>query len=330
MACGSSGLGLPGMNAGMLKEHWLRHLCNDDERAQLLDWLKCEGLQRPQNLDDRLEHAAHLRALGNEWYARGDLRRALHCMLGAVHALDWVPAEQLAQSDDQRQQVAESLLPVLGNLAMVLLKRGSFEAVQRAATAGLRCAQKLPAETCAPLRAKLRYRRALARGEEGPSRDLDGALEDLQIAARLEPTDREIRACLETCKNLLRKERAVSREARDKSSTCTEARTLAGPTSAVDDRLSTEDSRKERSVQESELSPAAECFARVVGRCLGRCRRRCRKTTSFFNNLFAAARGHAKVSLWRSAAAVALLGPILGALALLVIPSQQAVTDLSR
>jgi len=204
MACGSSGLGLPGMDAGMLKEQWLRHFCDDDEETQLLDWMKCEGLQRPRSLDDRLKHAARLRALGNEWYARDDFRRALHCMLGAVHTLDWKPAEQLGQSDEQRQQVAEALLPVLSNLAMVLLKRGSFEITERAATAGLRCAQKLPQENNASLRAKLRYRRALARGESGPSRNLDGAHDDLQIAARLEPADREIRACLETCKNLLR------------------------------------------------------------------------------------------------------------------------------
>jgi len=323
MACGNSGLGLPGMEAGMLKEQWLRHFCNDEEKTQLIDWLQCEGLQRPRSLDDRLGHAARLRALGNEWYARDDFRRALHCMLGAVHTLDWKPAEQLGQSDEQRQQVAETLLPVLSNLAMVLLKRGSFELADRAATAGLRCAQKLPKESSASLRAKLRYRRALARGEPGPSRDLDGAHDDLQIAAHLEPADREIRACLETCKNLLRQERAAHREAQEKSATSAVANTSAEPTSAKG--LITGDSRGEGGVQGSELSPAAECFARFVGRFLGRCRRHCRKMKTRFDYIRTESTGRAKVSLWRSLAVAALVGPILGALAWLLIPLQQAV-----
>merc|ERR1740121_52941 len=111
----------------MLREQWVRYFVSDDEFKQLVIWLEAEGLQRPYPFEERIEHANRLRKLGNEWYGREDWRRALHCALGAVHALDWKPAEQLGHSEEQKHEVAKAMLPLMSNLSMILLKRGDFE-----------------------------------------------------------------------------------------------------------------------------------------------------------------------------------------------------------
>ena len=68
---------------------------------------------------------------------------------------------------------------------------------------------KLPPEECHGFKAKLRFRRALARGEPGPERDLEQALEDLREAAHLMPQSADVRKCLANCKRLLRGEEEV-------------------------------------------------------------------------------------------------------------------------
>ncbi|CAE8612561.1 unnamed protein product [Polarella glacialis] len=111
----------------MKQEHWLRHFCEEDsEHRELIQWLIEEGLTRPDDFDARLAHAGRLRQMGNDWYKRDDFRRALHCGLGAVHTLDFSPNEQLAFSEQQRQQTAASMVPVLSNLTMVFLRRGDL------------------------------------------------------------------------------------------------------------------------------------------------------------------------------------------------------------
>lgn len=283
------------MGKEMLKEQWLRHFCTDDECRQLLEWLRSEGLSRPRGFEDRLEHAAHLRELGNDWYKKGDFRRALHCMLGAIHSLDVKPAEQLEFDEQQQLLSARALLPVLSNLAMILLMRGDFENADRAATSGLRCAKKLPTEESAPMRAKLHYRRALARGEPGPSRNLEGAREDLLKAAQLEPTNREVRACLDKCKEFLKgggEAPATTGKEGEPATGAPAGATGGGPTNGP------------AIAQEPIELRAAEC----IGRCLGRCLRRCRKVHAHLHRALGACRCSGASPRWLVTVA---LGPLL-------------------
>merc|ERR1711879_86643 len=88
---------------------------------------------------------------------------------------------------------------------------GDFTNAVKAGDVGMKAVRKLPLEESASLRAKLLYRRGLARGEPGPSQDLERAWSDLVDAAKLEPKDFDIRRCMENCKTLLKKERAAAR-----------------------------------------------------------------------------------------------------------------------
>jgi len=266
----------------MVREQWLSHFCSEEELQQLVYWLHSEGLDRPELFEERLEHSVYLRNLGNEQFKKSDYRRALHCALGAIHALDFTAKQQLDFTEEQRKQTAEALLPVLSNLTMILLKRGDFANAIKAAGCGLRCARKLPEDETTAARAKLLYRRGLARGEPGTARDLEGAKEDLADAARLDPFNHEIRTCLETCKELIRTSRAEKRD-RAKS----EQNDAAAKTAAVvkeedkDDGTALcqecgPDGNTPVAKDDKELSPAAEAFARCLGRCLGRARRHSR------------------------------------------------------
>merc|ERR1712139_298325 len=74
------------------------------------------------------------------------------------------------------------------------------------------CSKKLPEKDSAVLRSKLHYRRAIARAEQGPQRNYDGAHADLMEAAQLDPTNSEIRKCLKTCKELRQQENSEARK----------------------------------------------------------------------------------------------------------------------
>jgi hypothetical protein len=195
----------------MRQEHWLATFCMEEERKQLLTWLREEGLERPDGFDRRMERAEYLKKRCNDFFNEHDYRRALHLALGAVHHLDFTPGEQMEQTEDQRSQVAKAMMLVLSNMAMIFLNRGDFANAEKSASMGLRAVDKLPKEETAPARAKLLYRRGLARGEPGSSRDLEKAHEDLLDAAKLEPKNHEIRVSLERCKKLYRRERRQAR-----------------------------------------------------------------------------------------------------------------------
>jgi len=191
----------------MRKEHWLCQFCNEDECKQVVAWLREEGLDRPDDFERRLERATYLREIGNDWYKKRDYRRSLLCALGVIHYLDFTPKEQLALPDDDRRRMHEAMARVLTNTAAVFLQRGDFVNTISVADTGLRCMSKLPGADFISLRAKLLYRRGLARGEPGPTRDLKLARSDLYEAARLEPQNSKIRTCLETCKEIIAAER---------------------------------------------------------------------------------------------------------------------------
>jgi len=248
----------------MIQEHWLLYFCEKEEKKQLLQWLDEEGLSRPREFQDRLAHAEKMRKMSNDWFNKDDFRRALHCIMGAVHALDFIPSVQMSHSPEERAQVSLAMLPVMSNAAMIFLKRGDFFNAVQAASAGLRCAQKVPDEEANPFRAKLLFRRGLARAEKSDARDLDAARADLAEAAKLEPQNKDIRTCLDNCKSLTKKEAKQS------------PLRYNPPVSAKKDSTDG-DAAKGSEKEPPQLSPFAEKVAEVVGRCLGRTIRRYKK-----------------------------------------------------
>ncbi|CAJ1378690.1 unnamed protein product, partial [Effrenium voratum] len=260
------------------REHWLRHFCEADaEQRQLLQWLLEEGLSRPAGFQARIDHSQRLKTLGNDWYGRDDYRRALHCNLGALHSVDFTPQEQLDMDDGQRLAVANMLLPIVSNLAQVFLKRGDWRNAIKAATLGLRHLGKTSLEDANKFEAKLRFRRALARGEPGPERDLGRALDDLREAARIMPTSADIRGCLENCKGLLRKEHKLQAEAAG-----TAGQDDPDAPDALDGESDGCGGAGAELREEGQLSNAQEKFAEHVGRCLGKLRRYWRNTRLTF------------------------------------------------
>jgi len=202
--------------------------------------------------------------------------------MGAVHTLDFNPSEQLAQSEGERLQVCRGLLPIMSNASMIFLRRGDFVNAARAATAGLRCARKLPeGDDTSSLRAKLYFRRGLARGESGPQRDLETARSDLLEAVRLEPSNAEIRQCLATCTKLLKQERRRDplryKPAEDAKGEGVTERPEVAEVETIVEAEEVQDTDWPEAMPPRELSPAAEKFAEIVGRSLGKLLRLARR-----------------------------------------------------
>mmetsp|Transcript_125976 Transcript_125976/g.204667 ORF Transcript_125976/g.204667 Transcript_125976/m.204667 type:complete len:290 (-) Transcript_125976:57-926(-) len=186
------------------EERLLRHFCLEEECTQVLDWLQKEGISRPEEFEGRMSMATNLREQGNARYQASDFQGAMMYALGALHALDFNQAKQFLQTDKQKQEVNEALLPLLSNLSIVFLKRGDAYNSTRAADLGLDRAKKLPASEFEQLRAKLLFRRGLAKGQ---TRDFTDALENLREAAKLMPTNRDVRRALDNCKVAIQRER---------------------------------------------------------------------------------------------------------------------------
>lgn len=191
-----------------VSEQWLRHFVQEEgEYRGLLHWIDQEGFSRPDAFDARIAHADMMREKGKSWFNKGDYRRALHLFLGAVHALDFTAIEQENLTQEQRIEMARAMLPVLTNLSMTFLCRGDSFHAAKAATLGLKPADKLPSEEAAVFRAKLLYRRGLARGEKGEAHSFEDARSDLLEAAKLMPQDKEIRSSLAKCTELVKEEK---------------------------------------------------------------------------------------------------------------------------
>jgi len=193
------------------EERFLRHFCLEAECQQVLDWFKEQGYTRPEDFDARLGLSKKLRELGNEQFQKSkpDFAAAMLHALAALHCLDFSQARTVVQSDDEKRRALEALVPVLSNLSVVFLKRGDAYNASRAADLGLERASKLPPASVDLLRAKLLFRRGLAKGQ---TKDFAAARADLREAARLMPDNREVRRALENCKVLAQGQQIRTKE----------------------------------------------------------------------------------------------------------------------
>lgn len=185
-------------------EIYLRHFCLESECKDVIDWCKENGFERPDDFAGRMALAAQMKELGNGMIKSGDFKNAMMHILGTLHCLDFSQGKCALQTEANKQQTVEAMVPVLSNLSLTFLKRGDDYNGTRAADLGLERAKKLPAEKSAALRAKLHFRRGLSKGQR---REFSDALKDLREAAKLQPQDRELRRVLENCKLAVQQER---------------------------------------------------------------------------------------------------------------------------
>lgn len=182
------------------EERLLRHFCLEPECNQVKEWFKGQGYTRPEEFDGRLSLSQKLRESGNKKFQASDFTGAMMHALAALYCLDFSQARTVTQSDEEKRSALEALVPILSNLSIVFLKRGDAYNSGRAADLGLDRASRLPpSERVEQLRAKLLFRRGLAKGQ---TKDFTEARSDLREAARLMPDDREVRRALERCKAL--------------------------------------------------------------------------------------------------------------------------------
>eukprot|EP00927_Polykrikos_kofoidii_P077167 TRINITY_DN74138_c0_g1_i1.p1 TRINITY_DN74138_c0_g1~~TRINITY_DN74138_c0_g1_i1.p1 ORF type:complete len:282 (-),score=45.33 TRINITY_DN74138_c0_g1_i1:402-1247(-) len=186
-------------------EGLLRHFCLEKECEDVRDWFAKEGFTRPEECDKRVELGIRLKDIGNSKFLSGDHLSAMMHGLGALYCLDFSQANYIMQTDEEKVLVRKTVVPVLSNLSIVFQKRGDAYNSLRAADLGLEYVKKLPSEVnTGSLRAKLTFRRGLAKGQK---REFEAALVDLREAAKLVPTDRDVRRALENCKLAIQQER---------------------------------------------------------------------------------------------------------------------------
>jgi len=186
------------------KEQVLKTVCPDDAGAKVLEFMARTECTRPVEFQERLDLAGRLRETAKAKFQDSDNEDAAMRWLGAVHCLDFTANQLLERTPAERQQVKESLVPVLSNLSVVLRKLGRRKDACAAADVGLDVAQELPYKESKPLRVKLRFHRALAKGE---ARDFAGAREDLRHVLQLDPEHDSAKTALRNCDLAIRLEK---------------------------------------------------------------------------------------------------------------------------
>lgn len=264
-----------------MQEHWMKHFCEREELKELQKWMHEEGLSRPRGVLERVAHADKMRELTETWYGKKDARRALHCVLAAVHCLDFTPQEQMNQEEDVKERCVRVMLPILELAMKVFMLRGQLIQAEKAASAGLKISTKLPEKETAILRRTLHFNRGLVRGNPGEMRNLDGARDDLVAAAKLDPEDRkvwksldpspqEIRECLANCKKLVKEQQRQSDDALRYRAPGEKKQDEQQEAVEVDDEPA--EPPKPRELGAWELK-----FAEVVGKSLGKMLRCCKR-----------------------------------------------------
>jgi len=186
-------------------ENLLEHLCLEEEAKKLRNWV-ADKTPRPAGVDKRLSSAAKLRGKGNVAYERKEWDAAVWLYLAALHHVDYSlkdsRADKLADSAVGIARLREEIARVCANLAAAFSAKEDAYNAARSATLGLEYAEKCRStkDEKKPLRAKLLYRRGVARARNAgqpnarPDDTVEDGLADLKEACRLDDSkDRGMR-----------------------------------------------------------------------------------------------------------------------------------------
>lgn len=172
------------------REGLVEHFAIESEAKSLRDWVSKSEVPRPEGWSSRLAVAQRRKEEGNVAYGKEEWPMAVWLYLAALHALDYSKKDKV--KDDIDVQVwQKTVCVILSNMAAAFgAKDDAYNAI-RAADLGLGFAEKLGNPT---LRAKLLYRRGLAKEKKG-----DDAIDDVAAALKLHE-DRTMQATLRRLK----------------------------------------------------------------------------------------------------------------------------------
>merc|ERR1719414_2544170 len=105
-----------------------------------------------------------MKGLTERWLRSKDYRRAVHCVMAAIHCLDFTPQQQMQHSEEEKMRTLKLMMPILKIATSTFMSRGDLVNAEKAASAGLKIATKLPEEESAKFRGHLHFNRGLVRG----------------------------------------------------------------------------------------------------------------------------------------------------------------------
>lgn len=165
--------------------------------VELLAWEEAkEGDMKGMLYEERLEAAERRRQRGNSQFQRGEYKAALGTY---AMALSYIDEDFMMQLDGFHLEQAEKVkLPIHLNMAACQIKIGDYN------TAAYNCSEvlKLDAQN-----AKAMFRRGRARHLLGQT---EGALADLEAAAKLAPDDKGVTRELLAVRHTIREERKAA------------------------------------------------------------------------------------------------------------------------
>ena len=182
---------------------FLLFLCERNE-AKVKEVIAALSEDRGFIFEERLARAGQLVDEGNALFKSADFKAANDAYLRAAHQVDFDFGQQWEMTPDHKGQIRAAKVRVLLNVANCGLKLAEFPATVRAASLGLRLCQ-IESET----KAKFLYRRAKANAELG---NWDLAVEDLQKALKIVPSDFNVRELLAASVKAARAAKASSYE----------------------------------------------------------------------------------------------------------------------
>ncbi|KAI8374839.1 peptidyl-prolyl cis-trans isomerase D [Blakeslea trispora] len=151
----------------------------------------------PKELVDIVEIAGKLKDIGNDYFKKGDHQNASKKYTKAVRYLNFKPAFDEEDPEELRVKYNAVKVPCYLNKAMCALKLGEYNACIKATTNVIQFDAKYLKKTDIT---KAYYRRGVAKAN---SKDLEGAVEDLQKASEQDPEDAGIKKELASTKTKL-------------------------------------------------------------------------------------------------------------------------------
>lgn len=186
------------------KERLLATLCPKDKGSNVIIFMTTSKGPRPEDFEERLATALELWKWAKNKFQRDELVPAIMLWHCAIYCVDFTPRQLASQTDATAEmRVNELLAPVLSNLTIAQRRKGDLDAARRAADLGLEAAQALPYSESKSVRIKLRFNRALLRGDQ---REFEGAKEDALHVLQLDPEHEEARRVAKNCDVAIRRE----------------------------------------------------------------------------------------------------------------------------
>lgn len=174
------------------REGLVEHFAVESEAKSLREWVAKSDCPRPEGFEPRIRLANKRREEGNKAFAKSEWALAVWLYLASLQAIDYSKKDRvndgIEESPDKARRWQEAVMTVLSNMAAAFgAKDDNYNAI-RAADLGLAFADKLITvkDGRDTFRAKLLYRRGLARARSEGGGEATLAAEDVAAAVKLD------------------------------------------------------------------------------------------------------------------------------------------------